>query len=107
MNPRKPQLIDAVWQHGRTMSEADPAEWRQDACGAWIRRGHFENEMSEFGWKMEKVSPGGPETPENLRPYHVGNSYDLANSRPHCSTTADRSDVPAEKYARPPRNRGA
>lgn len=107
MNPHNPQLVDAVWKHGRAMPEADATEWRQDACGAWMRREHFEHEDSEFGWRMQKVSAGGGDTPENLRPFHLRNQYDIANGRPHCHITADRANVPAEKYARPPRNREA
>ncbi len=102
--PVKRELIDAVWQHGRAMPEADSSLWRQDACGAWMRRDHFGREDSEFGWKMERISAGSPDSPETLRPFHVRNHYDIANRRPHCRTAADRSDVPAEKYAHPPRN---
>lgn len=99
------ELIEAVWAHGRVMPEADGAQWRQDACGAWMRREHFEREDSGFGWKMERVAPGNADSPDSLRPFNVANGYDIANGRPHCRITADRSDVPAEKYARPPRNR--
>jgi hypothetical protein len=100
-----PQLIDAVWQHGRVMPEADPEHWRQDACGAWMRREYFGSEDSDFGWRMERVSPGGADSADNLRPFNVRNAYDIADERPHCRLTADRADVPAEKYAAPPRNR--
>ena len=101
----KRELIDAVWQHGRAMPEADAALWRQDGCGAWMRREHFGREASEFGWKAQTVSPGQPDTAENLRPYNVHNHYDIADGRPHCRMTADRANVPAEKYVYPPRNR--
>jgi hypothetical protein len=107
MSPADEALVDAVWQHGRVMPEMDASVWRQDACGAWMRREHFGHEASEFGWKMEKVAPGAGDDAERLRPFHLHNSYDIANGRPHCRTTADRSNVPAEKYARPPRNRAA
>jgi len=36
-----PRLIEAVWARGRALPEADPEQWRQDACGAWMRREHF------------------------------------------------------------------
>jgi len=101
----KRELIDAVWEHGRILPEADAAIWRQDACGAWMRRDHYDREESDFGWKMGKVSAGAPDTAESLRPFNVRNRYDLGTGRPHCRATADRSNVPAEKYARPPRNR--
>jgi hypothetical protein len=101
----KKELIDAVWEHGRTMPEADPALWRQDACGAWMRRDQYGLESSDFGWRAENISPGGADTPGNLRPFHWRNRYDVAEGKPHCRVCADRSGVPAEKYARPPRNR--
>ncbi|OGA26637.1 MAG: hypothetical protein A3I01_10610 [Betaproteobacteria bacterium RIFCSPLOWO2_02_FULL_65_24] len=100
------ELMDAVWEHGRAMPEADPSTWRQDACGAWLRREQFGHD-AEFGWKIERISIEGAETPDNLRPFHWRNHYDLGTGAPHCRVTADRSGVPAEKYARPPRNREA
>jgi hypothetical protein len=101
----KPELIDKVWQHGRVVPEADDVLWREDACGAWMLRDHFGREDSEFGWKIEKISIGEGDTAEALRPFNVRNHYDIALGRTHCRVTADRSNVPAEKYARPPRNR--
>lgn len=105
MNDPNRALVEAVWARGRTLPEADAAHWRQDACGAWIRHEHFGREDSEFGWKMERVSLGGADPADNLRPFNLRNHYDIANGRQHCRVTADRSSVPAEKYARPPRNR--
>ena len=101
----KKELIDAVWEHGRAAPEADPAQWRQDACGAWMQRDQYGLQDGEFGWRALNVTPGGADTAENLRPFHVRNRYDVANGRALCSLSADRSGVPAEKYARPPRNR--
>jgi hypothetical protein len=105
MNAAKPELIEAVWAHGRVMPEADGAHWRQDSCGAWIRREHFGREDGDFGWKLEKITAGGPDTAESLRPYHWRNDYDVATGHAHCRIMADRSGVAAEKHASPPRNR--
>ncbi|HVB47825.1 MAG TPA: hypothetical protein VNF69_05480 [Burkholderiales bacterium] len=99
------EIVDAVWAHARVLPEADAATWRQDACGAWVRREQFGQEHSEFGWKIEPITSGGPATPENLRPFHWRNHYDVANCRPHCRVTADRAGAPAVEYVRPPRNR--
>jgi hypothetical protein len=99
------ELIDAVWERGRAMTEADPEHWRQDSCGAWIRRDQYGREDSDFGWKIERISPGGEPSADNLRPFHWRNGYDVANHRPHCRVAADRSKLPAEKFALPPRNR--
>jgi len=105
MSAPNPQLVEAVWAHGRVMPEADAAHWRQDACGAWMRRESFGREDGDFGWKMERVSPDGADSPDNLRPFNLENSYDIGDGRAHCRITADRAGVPAEKYAAPPRNR--
>ncbi|MEW5862602.1 MAG: hypothetical protein AB1773_03290 [Pseudomonadota bacterium] len=103
-NPN-PALIDAVWEHGRVMAEADPAHWRQDSCGAWMRREHYGRQDTPFGWKLEPLDPAGPHDPTNLRPFHWRNGYDPANRRPRCRVSADRTGVPAEKFVFPPRNR--
>jgi hypothetical protein len=87
------------------MPEADPATFRQDACGAWIRRDQFGHERSEFGWTIVNVSAGAPDAPEHLRPFHCRNRFDRASNTPHCRVTADRAAVPAGEYASPPRNR--
>jgi hypothetical protein len=62
---------------------------------------------SDFGWKMERVAPGGAGAADDLRPFHCRNGYDISTGKPHCRVSADRSNVPAEKYATPPRNRPA
>ena len=89
------------------MPEADPAHWRQDACGACMQREQYGHEDAEFAWKLEKVSPGGADSADNLRPFHRSNGHDVASGRAHCHLTADRANLPAEKYAAPPRNRPA
>jgi len=99
------RLVAEVWEHGRVMPEADAATWRQDDCGAWILRDHFGDEESEFGWKIERVCLEGQGKGARLRPFHCRNSYDLANGRAHCGITADRTHVPAERQAAPPRNK--
>ena len=96
--------IETAWEHGRTVAEADPAVWRQDACGAWIRREQFGREGSEFGWKIENVAPGPGDVPV-LRPCHYRNRFDPANRKPHCMIKADRTGVPSGEFAAPPRNR--
>ena len=86
MSPRERQLTEAAWRHGRVMPEADPAHWRQDACGAWMRYEHYGRE-GDFGWKTEKLSAGGAEAADDVRPFHWQNGYDIANSQPRCRLT--------------------
>jgi hypothetical protein len=99
------EQIEQVWERGRVMPDADLSVWRQDACGAWMRRNHFGHENSEFGWKVENIAAGAPDSPENLRPFHCRNHFHAGNGKPHCHVTADRSGVPADQRAGPPRNR--
>ena len=101
----KPDQIEGAWEQGRTVAEADPAVWRQDACGAWIRRDQFGRDGSEFGWKIENVAAGGPAAMPVLRPFHCRNRFDPANRKPHCMIKADRASIPAGESAAPPRNR--
>jgi hypothetical protein len=96
--------IESAWERGRTLPEADPSVWRQDACGAWIRRDQLGRESSEFGWKIENIANGGPGTPPVLRPFHCRNRFDAANRKAHCAVKADRAGVPSGEFAAPPRN---
>lgn len=102
---RSEALIGSVWEHARTMPEADASLWRQDLCGAWIRRDHFARRDSEFGWKIERFRIDAPDSPENLRPLHWRNHYDLANHSARCEVRADRDRVPSGEFASPPHNR--
>jgi len=101
----KQDLIEAVWQHTRVAPDADASVWRQDTCGAWIRRDQFGHENGEFGWRIENVSGGGPDIVPNLRAFHVRNHFEISSKHSHCRVTADRRDVPAGEYVTPPRNR--
>lgn len=99
------RIVAEAWKHGRAMPPIDDSIWRQDACGAWMMREHFGHADSEFGWKIEKVSVEGAGKDGLLRPFNWRNHFDIANGRPHCGITADRTGVPAERQASPPRNK--
>jgi hypothetical protein len=47
--------VQAVWQKARVMPERNPDVWRRDQCGAWLHREQYENDKSEYGWKILKV----------------------------------------------------
>jgi hypothetical protein len=51
------EQVESAWRRGRVLAQADASVWRQDACGAWMRRGHFGREDSEFGSKIENIDP--------------------------------------------------
>lgn len=99
-------IVQKVWEKGRADQDRDADTWRKDECGAWLRREHYDNPVSEFGWKIVNVSAGGADDLENLRPFHRSNEYDRANERPHCHTTSDRQGVPPTAQVGKPGNRG-
>lgn len=101
------QLVQAVWEKGRASAAQARDLWRRDQCGAWIRREHYGRTDSEFGWRIENVTPGSPDTLDNLQPLNCANAYDRANQRAHCSLVADLSDVPPAETVLEPRNRRA
>lgn len=99
------ETVQKVWRKGRASGERLDDEWRQDECGAWIRRAQYGETDSEFGWKIERTSPGGGDDADSLRPFHVRNAYDIANQRPQCRVSADRTGLGATAHTEEPRNR--
>jgi len=100
------KMIHKVWNRGRVIAEQDPAVWRTDECGAWIRREHYGHESSEYGWKIENVTAGGGGNLDNLRPLHCGNSFDPGLGHAQCHVTGDQEGVdPHEHIVSTPRNR--
>lgn len=87
------ELVQQVWEKGRVDPQADPAVWRKDECGAWIRRTHYGNRDSEFGWEIDYITAGGPARPDNLRVVHWENY--LAGGVGHvvCKVTADSAGI--------------
>lgn len=99
------QLIQQVWEKARTTGDVDSNVWREDECGAWISRGDCGKTDSDFGWQIVNVTPGGPDTLENLRPFHHRNGYDVANRKPRRHVTADRTGLATFEHSSQPRNR--
>ena len=97
-------LIQAVWEKGRGILERDTSEWRMDQCGAWINRRQYNNAKSEYGWKMVNVKPGSPDSAESLQPFHWNNDFDIANDKPHCRVTADRTGLSPTQSIDTPHN---
>jgi len=98
------RLIQSVWEKGRAMPSWDPVEWRRDQCGAWLHREQYENEQSEYGWKIVNVAPGGQDEVDSLQPFHWKNTFDIANGKPKCRVTADRAGLQPHQRVDRPRN---
>lgn len=99
------ETIQRVWERARGTGDQDPTHWRKDECGAWINREHFDDGRSEFGWKIADTQAGRAGDPEQLRPFHHANSFDIANGRAQCRVTADRTDAAPGAQLDQPRNR--
>lgn len=98
-------IVQQIWQRGRANQERDPAQWREDECGAWMQREQLNNANSEFGWHIRNIHAGGDDSPEHLRPFHIENEYNLMAQSPQCRVTADRSHIPPTAKLNKPRNR--
>ncbi|MDH3672506.1 MAG: hypothetical protein OES46_15335 [Gammaproteobacteria bacterium] len=101
------EMIQQVWEKGRATLDQDSTIWRKDECGAWMNRAYYGNERSEYGWKIENVSTGGPDILENLRPLHRHNTFDRANHQAKCRVAADRAGLEPSEHIKEPRNRNA
>lgn len=97
-------LISRVWESARAVPEFDPGEWRQDQCGAWIRHDQYNHPSSEFGWRILDVVADHPGDADTLRPFHIGNSFDVAQDRPVCRVHADRKGIAGRDTITGPRN---
>ena len=101
------QLIQRVWEKGRASTDISSDLWREDECGAWIRRADYGKTDSDFGWKIVNVTSGSPDAPEALRPFHHRNGYDVANHQAQRRVTADRTGLATFEHSLDPRNRNA
>lgn len=66
-----PEEIDLVWEKAKIVPNNDPAIFRQDYAGAWIRRDHYGRINSEYGWQAD-----------HLLPLAMDGSYDISNMYP-------------------------
>lgn len=98
-------LVQAVWEKARAKSDQDTTKWRKDQCGAWLHREQYNNTFSEYGWKIENITPDGANILENLQAYHWENSFDLENGKPRCRVTADQAGLSPTQSVDKPRNK--
>lgn len=89
------QMVQKVWEKGKVVSNNDPDKWRQDDCEAWIRRVHYGDRNSQYGWDIDHITPasrgGGDELP-NLRPLQWENNAARQAGRLECVVTASGTE---------------
>lgn len=52
---RKIFFIENMWIRAIAVDGVDSALYRQDACGAWIKKDDYKNPQSEFGWGVDQI----------------------------------------------------
>lgn len=99
------ETVQAVWENARASMAHDPSQWRQDRCGAWLHRDHYDNAQSEFGWRILNITPGTAERMDELQAFHHANDFDVASGRAMCRVSADRGGLTPDQWVDQPRNK--
>jgi hypothetical protein len=87
------EQIQNVWNKGHPVSNNDSAIWRQDDCGAWIRRSDYGNRNSKYGWEVDHINPARGDNLSNLRPLQwKNNAAKQDNIGLDCPVTASGTD---------------
>ena len=99
------EMIEKIWEKGRAMPDQDSTEWRKDQCGAWIRHDAYEQEHSDYGWKIVSVLPSDSGAYDHLRPFHRENGFNVASGSARCNITADRTSIRSTDHIDHPLNK--
>ncbi len=87
------EVIHQIWERGITVSGVDPALWRKDYVGAWIRRDMYGQEGA-YGWQIDHLCPvsqGGTDDISNLYPLHWRNNISKSDSYPDFTSVVTSS----------------
>ena len=82
------EMIQKVWEKGKTISGADKDKWRKDQCNAWIQRGKHGDRASKYGWEIDHINPKGGNDLSNLRPLQWENNVATGEGRLKCVVTS-------------------
>ena len=86
------EVIQLVWEKGKTVPDNDPEVWRKDECGAWMQRSMYADRSSQYGWEIDHSVPGGSDDIVNLCPLHWRNNVGKGDARLICKVTAHGVD---------------
>jgi len=78
----------AVWQKGRQVLTHNPAQHRQDMCGAWMQYDQHGQE-GDYGWEIDHIIPvarGGTDDLSNLQPLWWRNNRRKSDNYPWACT---------------------
>jgi hypothetical protein len=99
------EMVQAVWEKGRTVTGQNANQWKQDECGVWIGRAQYGDRNSEYGWETDHINPTGSDDLSNLRPLQWQNNTDKSDGRLKCKVTAAGMDnVDSTRASAPPSN---
>ena len=98
--PFTDEKIQQVWEKGEVVENYDRNTWRKDAAQAWIRRNHYGNRDSQYGWEIDHIHPeseGGVDELSNLRPLQwKNNAAKQAGRIKHAVTSSGNQNIDVE-----------
>lgn len=74
MEKHSKEVVQAVWERGKTIPGRDPDIHRRDVCSAMIKRAEHGNRDSDLGWEVDHINPNGSDDLSNLRPLQWENN---------------------------------
>ncbi len=85
------QVKALVWAKAEAVPDFDAAEFRKDACGAWIGWNFYDDRFSTFGWGIDYIAPIDDDSPSNLRALQWDNLMASREGTPRCPVTSQGS----------------
>lgn len=82
------EIIAAVWEKAFPQSNNNPAVFRKDYAGAWIRFSDY-GKQSNYGWEIDHLKPisrGGTDDISNLYPLFWKNNLSKGDDYPEWRT---------------------